>query len=68
MQQRLGPDHADTLATRFSIAQEMATRGEHSGAKHEFRDVLAVRQAVTCERLPSAQGEWSCRPANDRAD
>jgi serine/threonine protein kinase len=67
-QRRLGPDHADTLATRFSIAQEMATRGEHSGAKHEFRDVLAVRQAVTCERLPSAQGEWSCRPTNDRAD
>ena len=41
-QHKLGPTHPDTLATRFSIAQEMAARGEHSGAKLEFRDVFAA--------------------------
>ena len=40
----LGPDHPDTLATRFSIAQEMAERGDHTGAEDEFRDVFAARQ------------------------
>ena len=40
-QRRLGLDHPDTLATRFSIAQEMAARGDHAGAEDEFRDVLA---------------------------
>ena len=37
---KLGPDHPDTLATRFSIAQEMAARGNHARAEAEFRDVL----------------------------
>ena len=30
----------DTLAARFSIAQQMAARGDHAGAQAEFRDVL----------------------------
>jgi len=40
----LGPDHHDTLATRFSIAQQMAARGDHAGAEEEFRAVFAARQ------------------------
>ena len=28
------------LAARFSIAQEMAARGDHTAAENEFRDVL----------------------------
>jgi len=39
-QHMLGPDHPDTLAARFSIAREMAARGDHAGAQGEFRDVL----------------------------
>jgi serine/threonine-protein kinase len=41
---RLGPDHLDTLATRFSIAREMAACGDHAGALEEFRAVMAARQ------------------------
>jgi serine/threonine-protein kinase len=37
---RLGPDHPDTLATRFSIAREMAACGDHAGAEEEFRYML----------------------------
>ena len=40
----LGPDHPDTLATRFSIAREMAACGDHAGAEEEFRAVFAGRQ------------------------
>jgi len=40
----LGPDHHDTLATRFSVAQQMAARGDHAGAEEEFRAVFAARQ------------------------
>ena len=40
----LGPEHPDTLATRCSIAREMAARGDHAGAEEEFRDVLAYLQ------------------------
>jgi serine/threonine protein kinase len=40
----LGPDHPDTLATRFSIAREMAACGDHAGAEVEFRAVFAGRQ------------------------
>jgi len=36
----LGSDHPDTLVTRFSIAQEMAARGDHAGAEDEFRGLL----------------------------
>jgi len=40
----LGPDHPDTLATRFSMAREMAACGDHAGAEEEFRAVFAGRQ------------------------
>src|SRR5262249_21313043 len=39
-QHTLGPDHPDTLATRVSIAREMAACGDHAGAEEEFRDVF----------------------------
>ena len=35
-----GPDHQDTLATRFSIAQQLAARGDDAGAEKEFRYML----------------------------
>jgi serine/threonine protein kinase len=38
------PDQPDTLATRFSIAQQMAAQGDHAGAEEEFRQVFAARQ------------------------
>jgi len=40
----LGPDHPDTLSTRFSLAREMAACGDHAGAEEEFRAVFAARQ------------------------
>ena len=43
-QHRLGPDHPGTLATRFSIAREMAACGDHAGAEEEFRGVFEGRQ------------------------
>jgi serine/threonine-protein kinase len=39
----LGPDHPDTLGTRFSLAREMAARGDHAGAEEEFRAVFTAR-------------------------
>lgn len=39
-QHALGPDHPDTLATRVSIAREMAACGDHAGAEEEFRVIL----------------------------
>ena len=36
----LSPDHPDTLATRFSIAQQLAARGNHARAEEEFRELL----------------------------
>jgi len=43
-QDTMGPDHPDTRAARFGIAQEMAAGGDHAGAEEEFRDVFAARQ------------------------
>ena len=43
-QHTLGPDHPDTLGTRFSLAREMAACGDHAGAEEEFRDVFAARE------------------------
>ena len=37
-----GPDHPDTLATRFSIAQQLAARGDHARAEEEFRELLPL--------------------------
>ena len=42
----LGPDHRDTLATRFGIAQEMARRGNHAAAEDEYRAVLAAEMRI----------------------
>ena len=39
----LGPDHPDTLATRFSLAREMAACGDHARAEEEFRAVFTAR-------------------------
>ncbi len=36
----LDPDHPDMLATRFSIAQQLAARGHHARAEEEFRKLL----------------------------
>jgi serine/threonine protein kinase len=40
----LEPDHPDTLAARFSLAQEMAAQGDHAEAEEEFRYVYRARQ------------------------
>src|SRR6204780_2522363 len=40
----LGPDHPDSLAARFSLAQEMAAQGDHAEAEEEFRYVYRARQ------------------------
>ncbi len=40
LRRRLGPDHPDTLATWFSIAQQLAARGDDAGAQKEFRYML----------------------------
>jgi serine/threonine-protein kinase len=39
----LGPEHPDTLGTRFSLAREMAACGDHAGAEEEFRAVFTAR-------------------------
>jgi serine/threonine-protein kinase len=39
----LGPDHPDTLGTRFNLAREMAACGDHAGAEEEFRAVFTAR-------------------------
>jgi hypothetical protein len=46
LERKLGPDHPDTLATRFSIAREMAARGDHIRAESEFRNVLPHLERV----------------------
>ncbi len=55
-----GPDHPDTLATRFSIAREMAARGDHAGAQDEFRDMLPYLQRRLGTDHPDTQAaaEW----------
>jgi hypothetical protein len=40
LRRRLGPDHPDTLATWFSIAQQMAARGDRAAGEKEFRNML----------------------------
>jgi Tetratricopeptide repeat/NB-ARC domain len=42
----LGPDDPSTLATRHSLAVEMAAQGDHAAAEAEFRDVLAAELRV----------------------
>jgi hypothetical protein len=40
LQRKLGQDHPITLIAWFSIAQQMAARGDHAGAEKEFRYML----------------------------
>ena len=40
LRRRLGPNHPDTLATWFSIAQQQAASGDDAGAEKEFRYML----------------------------
>ena len=56
----LGPDHPDTLATWFSIAQQLAARGDHAGAEKEFRDMLPQLQRQLGPDHPNtlAATEW----------
>ena len=42
----LGPDHPDTLTTRYEIARMTGERGDYGAAEAEFRDILAVRLRV----------------------
>jgi hypothetical protein len=42
LEQRLGLDHPVTLTLWFSIAKEMAERGDHAGAAREFRGHAAL--------------------------
>jgi hypothetical protein len=40
LERKLGPDHPVTLILWFNIAQRMVARGDHAGARDEFRDML----------------------------
>ena len=42
----LGPEHPDTLSTRFYIAVVMGDLGDHAAAEAEFREVLAVQRVL----------------------
>jgi Tetratricopeptide repeat len=45
-QRVLGPDHPNTLITRYQIAVEMSELGDHDGALAEYRNVLATKQRL----------------------
>jgi eukaryotic-like serine/threonine-protein kinase len=57
-QHSLGPDHPDTLATKFAIARELAASGDHAGAEKGFRDVLAARQRTLGRDHPDTLAAW----------
>jgi len=40
LRSRLGPDHPVTLIAWFSIAQQVAGRGDDAGAEKDFQDML----------------------------
>jgi serine/threonine-protein kinase len=42
----LGPDHPDALATRLSMARELAATGDHAGAEDEFRHVFTWQRTL----------------------
>jgi hypothetical protein len=42
----LRPDHPDALATRLTMAREMAATGDHAGAEDEFRHVFTWQRAL----------------------
>jgi len=53
-----GPDHPDTLASRFSIAQQLAARGEHARAEEEFRELLARQRRRLGPDHPDTLATW----------
>ena len=55
---RLGPDHPDTVATRFNLAREMAARGDHAGAEEEFRGVLTGLRRRLGPDHPDTLATW----------
>jgi len=40
LRRKLGPDHPVTLIAWFGIAQQLAARGDDTGAEREFRYML----------------------------
>jgi hypothetical protein len=60
LETKLGRDHPVTLIARFSIAREMAARGDHSGAQEEFRGILPHLQRRLGPDHPDtlAAAEW----------
>jgi len=60
LERRLGPDHEVTLILWFSIAREMAARGNHAGAEAEFRDMLPHLERTLGPDHPDtlAAAEW----------
>jgi hypothetical protein len=56
----LGPDHPDTLATWFSIAQQLTARGDDDGAEVEFRDMLPHLQRRLGLDHPVTLIAWFC--------
>jgi hypothetical protein len=54
----LGAEHPDTLIVRYSIAREMAARGDHAGAEEHFREVFAARQQALGQDHPDTLITW----------
>jgi serine/threonine protein kinase len=53
-----GPDHLDTLASRFSIAQQLAARGDHARAEEEFRELLPRQRRRLGPDHPDTLATW----------
>jgi hypothetical protein len=60
LERRLGSDHPVTIVLWFSIATEMAARGNHAGAADEFRDMLPILRRRLGRYHPDtlAAAEW----------
>jgi hypothetical protein len=60
LERRLGRDHPVTLVLWFSIAREMAARGDHAGAEAQFQDMLPYLQRGLGPDHPDTQAaaEW----------
>ena len=54
----LGPEHPDTLATRFGLAREMAACGDHAGAEEEFRGLLTGLRRRLGPNHPDTLATW----------
>jgi serine/threonine protein kinase len=55
---KLGPDHHDTLAARFNVAQQMAARGNHAAAEEEFRGLLTGLRRRLGPNHPDTLATW----------